>query len=199
MEWAVHTLSVFVWCCTYKLIIPFVLIYTEHMTDVDYNVPVFAALICLAYALCCLRQPFHLMILAAGEYKNTQNIYIVGAVMNLALSILAVNRWGLIGVAVGTIAAMLYQMLHTGYYVIKHLKVSSWKRSVKQLLFDVISIALVLAVTSMLSGTASTWLSWIFLAVKYSSVIAVCIIAANLVFYNRASMRILKKIFMKKR
>lgn len=198
-EWIIHGLSVFIWCCTYRLIVPFVLIYTEHMTDVDYNVPVFATLICLAYALYCLRLPFHFMVLASGEYKNTQNIYIVGALLNLSLSVFAVNRWGLIGVTIGTIVAMLYQMLHTGYYVIRHLKVSSWKRSAKQILFDIFSVALVLAVTSMLSGTADTWLSWIFLAVQYTAVIAACIAAANLVFYREASMGILKKIFKTKR
>ena len=121
-EWAVHALCLFLWCCTYKLIIPFVLVYTKNVTDVNYDVPVFAALICLAYALYCLRLPFNEMILAAGHYKNTQGIFITAALLNLFFSVLAVNRWGLIGVTVGTIVAMLYQMLHMGYYVIKHLR-----------------------------------------------------------------------------
>ena len=196
-EWMVHGLSLFVWCCTYKLIVPFVLIYTEHMTDVDYNVPVFAALICIAYALYCLRLPFNSMILAAGHYKNTQNIYVVGAVMNLSLSILAVSRWGLIGVAVGTIAAMLYQVIHMGYYVLKKLKVHSFRESAKQYVFDVVTILLVLFATSWISGTELTWLGWIILAVKHAAVIAVCIAAANLVFYNKASMQILNKVMKK--
>ena len=197
-EWMVHGLSLFVWCCTYKLIVPFVLIYTEHMTDVDYNVPVFAALICIAYGLYCLRLPFNSMILAAGHYKNTQIIYVVGALMNLSLSILAVSRWGLVGVAVGTIAAMLYQVLHMGYYVLKELKVHSFRQSAKQFVFDVGTILLVLCVTGGIAGTEATWLGWVILAVKHAVVIAVCIIAANLVFYNKASMQIIHKV-MKKR
>lgn len=197
-EWMVHGLSLFVWCCTYKLIVPFVLIYTEHMTDVDYNVPVFAALICIAYGLYCLRLPFNSMILAAGHYKNTQIIYVVGALMNLSLSILAVSRWGLVGVAVGTIAAMLYQVLHMGYYVLKELKIHSFRQSAKQFIFDVGTILLVLFVTGGISGTEATWLGWVILAVKHAVVIAVCIIAANLVFYNKASMQIIRKV-MKKR
>ena len=198
-EWIVHTLALFVWCCTYKLIVPFVLIYTEHMTDVDYNVPVFAALICIAYALYCLRLPFNSMILAAGHYKNTQGIYIVGAVLNLTLSILAVNRWGLIGVAVGTIAAMLYQLLHMGYYVIKQLGVHSFGRTFKQCAFDIFAVVLVLCATSIISETEASWLGWILLAVKHAVVIAVCVLGANFVCYNKKFMGILHKITKKKR
>ena len=193
-EWFVHSLTVFVWCCTYKLIVPFVLVYTEHMTDANYNVPVFAALICIAYTLYCLRLPFNEMILAAGHYRNTQKIFITAAAINLVISILAVKYWDLIGVAIGTIVAMLYQMLHMGYYVIKHLKVHSLRRSVKQCLFDIITTVLILCVTGLISGTELSWLGWIVLAVKHAVVIAVCILAANYVFYHKESMQLVSKL-----
>ena len=198
-EWLIHNLSLFVWCCTYKLIIPFVLIYTEHTTDINYDAPVFAALICLAYALYCLRLPFNSMILAAGHYKNTQGIYIAGAAINVTLSILAVSRWGLVGVAMGTIAAMLYQVLHMGYYVIANLKIHSFRKTVKQCIFDILVIALVLFATSGIAGTGGSWLGWILLAVEHAVVIAVCIFGANLVCYNKATMQIINKVLKMKR
>ena len=193
-EWLIHSLSLFVWCCAYRLIVPFVLIYTEGMTDANYAVPVFAALICIAYGLYCFRLPFHTMILAAGHYKKTQGIYIAGAAVNLILSILAVNRWGLVGVAMGTIAAMLYQVLHMGYYVIAHVQVHSFRQSIRQAFFDMLVIVLILFATSFVSGTGGSWVGWIVLAVKYAAVIGVCILTANLVFYREASMQILKKV-----
>ena len=193
-EWIVHGLSVFVWCCTYKLVVPFVLIYTEHMTDVDYNVPVFAALICTAYGLYCLRLPFNSMILAAGHYRNTQSIYIVGAMLNLTLSILAVNRWGLIGVAIGTIAAMLYQLLHMGYYVIKRLDVHSLKQTAKQFIFDIITVILVLGATRVISATEATWLGWVILAIKHAVVIGTCIAVMNFVVYRQKCLQIIRKV-----
>lgn len=197
-EWLLHGLVVFVWCCTYNLIVPFVLVYTEHMTDANYNEPLFAALICIAYGLYCLRLPFNSMILATGHYKNTQGIYIAGAVINLTLSVLAVNRLGLIGVALGTAVAMLYQVLHMGYYVMMHLQVHSFRRSGRQFLFDIVTIVLALYATSMISGTEASWLGWIFLAVKHAVVIAGCILALNFVFYHKETMEIAKKISKKR-
>ena len=193
-EWIVHGLSLFVWCCTYKLIVPFVLIYTEHMGDVNYNEPVFAALICTAYVLYCLRLPFNEMILAAGHYKNTQHIFIKAASINLISSILAVRHWGLIGVAIGTIAAMLYQMLHMGYYVIRHLKVHSFGLAVKQYVVDVFTVIFVLCATSVIPGTEATWLGWIVLAVQNALVIVACILVSNFVFYHESSMQILRNV-----
>lgn len=198
-EWLIHAVSLFLWCCTYKLIVPFVLIYTEHMTDVNYDEPLFAALICLAYALYCLRLPFNSMILASGHYKNTQKIYIAGAVINVILSILAVSRLGLIGVTLGTIAAMLYQLVHMGYYVIRNLKVHSFLRTVKQYIVDGITIILVLCTTSMISGAEASWLGWVFLALKYAIVIAVCVLGANLMCYNKETMLMIQKVLRKKK
>lgn len=197
-EWVVHALVLFLWCCTYKLIVPFVMVYTKDVTDVNYNVPMFAALICAAYMLYCLRLPFNEMILAAGHYKNTQGIFILAAFLNLFFSILAVKHWGLIGVTVGTIVAMLYQMLHMGYYVMKHLKVHSFRRAAKQCVCDIITIIFILCATSVISGTEVSWMGWIILAVKHAVVIVICIIASNFLFYNKESMQIARKVFQKK-
>lgn len=194
MEWLLHAVVVFVWCCTYNLIVPFVLIYTEHMTDVNYNVPIFAALICIAYGLYCLRLLFNEMILAAGHYKNTQCIFITAACVNLTLSVFAVSRWGLIGVAVGTIVAMLYQMLHMGYYVIRHLKVHSFTQTAKQFAVDGITVMIILYITRLISGAEATWLGWFILALKHAAVIAVCTLAVNCVFYYNVTMQMLRKI-----
>ena len=82
--------------------------------------------------------------------------------------------------------------------MLKELKVHSFRQSAKQFVFDVGTILLVLCVTGGIAGTEATWLGWVILAVKHAVVIAVCIIAANLVFYNKASMQIIHKV-MKKR
>lgn len=196
-EWVVHTLILFIWCCTYALIGPFVEIYTANVTDINYHVPVFAALICIAYGLFCMRINFHNMILAAEHYKGTQWIYIVGAAMNLILSILAVGRWGLIGVTVGTIAALLFQVLYMARYVIVRLKLYSVAQMVKQYALDAVAVTFVLFVIGDMSNPDATWLGWIVLAVKESILIALCILAVNVVFYYREAMQKLRSILQK--
>ena len=196
-EWIIHGLVLFVWCCTCKLIVPFVLVYTKDVTDVNYNVPVFAILFCLGNALYCLRLPFNTMILAAGHYKSTQGIYIFGALINLVVTVLAVNCWGLEGVAVGTIVTMLYQVIRMGSYVIQRLQIHSFGRSAKQLLVDGITIAGFLLLSSVIRETEVSWFGWIILAVKHALVALLCIFVTNYVFYRQYVMQIASRIFRK--
>lgn len=119
-EWCIHTGTTYVFACTAALIVPFVRVYAAGINDVNYIQPAFAILLTLANAMHCLRLPYNIMVLAAGHYKQTQRNYIVAAIINIVLSVLTVKAWGLIGVAIGTLAAMAYQTLWLALYDSKH-------------------------------------------------------------------------------
>ncbi len=72
LVWTIHTSVVFVFGCVAVLIVPFVKVYTFGVNDADYDVPLFALLITLAYAVYCIRLPYNLMVLAGNHYKQTQ-------------------------------------------------------------------------------------------------------------------------------
>lgn len=184
-EWVVHLSVVVLWCCTYKLIVPFVLVYTRNVHDANYNVPIFALLLCIAYAIYCLRLTYNVLILAVGHYKQTQNIFIIAACINLISSIILVKKWGLIGVAVGTIAGMLYQTFHMQYYCIKKLNIYSYKDFAKQLFVDLISIIMVCLVSKKIYISSVTWFSWLILAIEITIVIIIIVGVVNRIFYKQ--------------
>ena len=80
VEVGLHILAVLFFSCTSMLILPFVMIYTNGINDVNYIQPLFADAIVLANAMHCLRMPYNIMILAAGHYKQTQHNYIIAAI-----------------------------------------------------------------------------------------------------------------------
>ena len=127
IEWLLHTGTVFIFGCTGVLIVPFVMVYTQGVNDANYIVPMFAVLITIAHAAHCLRLPYNILILAAGHYKQTQWNYIIAAVMNVLVSVLTVKFWGLIGVAIGTLVAMVYQTIWMANYDSKHILNISFK------------------------------------------------------------------------
>ena len=102
-------------------LVPFVRAYTAEVGDADYARPLFALLMTLAYGAQSVRDPYDKLILAAGHYRQTRANYIAAAAMNLGISLLAVRRWGLEGVAAGTLAAMAYQTVYMALYDGKHL------------------------------------------------------------------------------
>lgn len=192
-EWVIHTAVIFIFGCTGFLVIPFIQCYTKNFTDAEYIQPLFAALIVMAHGCHCLRLPYNLMIFAAGHYKETQNNYIIASVINILVSVLCVKAWGLVGVAIGTLAAMLYQTVWMAFYNAKHLVKRSVLLFAKQCFVDVLTVACFALIPLARELSEVSYLNWIFLAVEEAAVFLAVTVAVNLVFYRPYLLQLLKK------
>lgn len=109
------TFAVGVVCCI--LILPFVSIYTAGVVDANYNQPLFAVLLICGSMVHCLMLPYSITISAAGHYRETKAGAIGEVFVNLLLSVLLVRPFGLIGVAIGTLTAMVFRLLYSVWYL----------------------------------------------------------------------------------
>lgn len=199
-EWVIHTGTTFVFGVTAVLIVPFVRVYTLGINDADYIQPLFAVLIVTANAAHCLRLPYNIMILAAGHYKQTQKNYIIATVINIVISVLAVKVWGLIGVAIGTLAAMAYQTVWMAWYDSKNLIKWPFKCFIKQILVDAVTVILCGFVSSLFSMHSVSYFCWIINAVEVAVTWLAIMIIINVVFYRDKMLRMVnmvKKKFVK--
>lgn len=115
-EMKFNYLVTFVFSCSIVLICPFVLTYTDGITDANYNVPIFGVLMVIAFAIYCYRLPYYNLIKAAGHYKETQNSAIIEMIINLVISIVLVIFIGLEGIAIGTLCATAYRTIYLIIY-----------------------------------------------------------------------------------
>ncbi|MDE5539332.1 MAG: polysaccharide biosynthesis C-terminal domain-containing protein, partial [Bacilli bacterium] len=122
------------------LITPFVLLYTKNVTDINYYEPIFGLLLILSEAIFCIKEPFVNIAYSAGKFKEIKKHAYIEAGLNIVISIILVNMYGLIGVAIGTLIAMTYR---TAYHIIylksNILKRSLWKFMKKLICFSVIT------------------------------------------------------------
>lgn len=189
-EWVIHTGTTFVFGVTAVLIVPFVRVYTLGINDANYIQPLFAILIVAANAAHCLRLPYNIMILAAGHYKQTQNNYIIAAIMNIVVSVLAVKAWGLIGVAIGTLIAMGYQTIWMAWYDSKNLIKWPTINFIKQILIDLGTVILCWVACSVLSMKSISYTAWLFNAVEVATVWLIIMFIINLIFYRDKMLRL---------
>ncbi|QTE67032.1 polysaccharide biosynthesis C-terminal domain-containing protein [Clostridiales bacterium] len=112
----IHVVTILAFGCVALFLVPFVQVYTDGITDANYTRPLFALLLTLAYGFQSIRDPYDKLILASGHFKQTQKNYIIAAVLNFGISVVAVQFWGLEGVALGTLAAMAYQAVYMAMY-----------------------------------------------------------------------------------
>lgn len=183
-EWIIHTTTTFVFGCTLVLIIPFVLVYTKGINDANYNQPLFAVLIVLAYAAYCYRLPYHIVIKAGGHYKQTQNCYMIAAILNIVVSVMSVKWFGLIGVAVGTLVAMVYQTVWMAWYDSKNIICWPIKRFIKQIAIDVIIMAVGYVTSTQIRLSGLTYVNWVILALKTGLLWIGITGVVNILFYR---------------
>jgi len=195
-EWLIHTLVMLLFSCTALLIVPFISVYTKGITDTNYIQPVFGILISLSTGMYCLRLPYNIIVLAAGHYKQTQASAIIEASINLIVSIILVFNYGLIGVAIGTLAAMTYRTIYLAHYIsnIIHYSFSSF---IKHVFVDVLSMVTIFIIVNNQNLLVTNFGSWIILAIKVLSENLVIIGIINFVFYKDSCTLFLKKIFGK--
>lgn len=193
-EWLIHTGTTLVFTLTAVLIVPFVQVYTHGVNDANYMQPLFGVLLVAANSGHCLRLPYNIMILAAGHYKQTQHNYIIAAVMNIAISIICVKQFGLIGVALGTLAAMVYQTVWMAWYNSKNFIQWPMKNFFKQMAVNAVSAVSIFIVSGYFTMTGVSYLEWVILAIKVTFSGIVVALLINYVFYKGFMLEITAKL-----
>lgn len=185
VEWIIHTIVTMVFSIAAICIVPFVSVYTRGITDANYIAPAFGVLLVLAYAVQCLRIPYFRMIKAAGHFKETQNGAYISAALNVIITVSAVYKFGLIGVAAGTLIAMLYHTCYFVWYLRKNIICRSELFFVKYMLTDTLIGVISFAVSSILTSKCNTYFEWTIFACKTSAIVMLVSIIINTVFYRQ--------------
>lgn len=198
VETAIHIIVTFLFTVTGKLIIPFIQVYTKGINDTNYIVPVFGFIIVMAYASLSLRLPYFMIVLAAGHYKQTQNASFIQVGINLILSFALVAKFGLNGVAAGTLAAMLYHTTYFALYLRKNILNIKFSRYILHLLIDAVCAVVCIFATKWIQLADVTYSSWFLMALKVSGICFVIVMAVNAVVY-RKNFAMMKKMLKVKR
>ena len=107
----IHMLTTVFFSTASITVFSFIQIYIKNVSDTNYVQPIFGILIITAEFVYCLRSPYNSVIYAAGKFKETNIPAAIEAGLNIIISIVLVSvfKFGLVGVAVGTLIAMSYR------------------------------------------------------------------------------------------
>lgn len=196
-EYITFMLVAFMFGVTGLLITPFVSIYTTGLTDADYFQPLFGVLIVVAEALYLLKFPHLNLAYSADKFKEISRPAFVEAGLNIIISVSLVPFFGLIGVAIGTIVAMLYRLIFHVYYTSKIVPGRHQFIFYRKLILFIIATAIGVAGCLFVPVGNGTVMSWIWHAVLYSVIIGVVLLTISLLFF-RNEIKFLKN-YLKRR
>lgn len=196
-EWFVHTGVSLIFTVTSLLIVPFVMLYTSKIIDVNYSKPLFSDLLLFAYVMYTIRLPYISIIFAAGHYKQTQYISILEAILNIIVSIICVQIWGLCGVALGIATAMTYSTIAMAYYSHKNILYRSFGCVLKHYVVDVLIIISIIVTTKWLVYMKTSYIAWTIMATKVTFIALAVTLSINLIFYRSETNKLFKKVYVK--
>ena len=159
----VLTFSLF--CIANIFILPFMTLYTSGITDIDYVDQYLPYLIVATNLLSNGRNSSSQIIEYAEHFKQTQWRSILESVINIVVSLVCVFQFGIYGVLLGTIAALLYRTNDMIIYANKKiLHRSPWKTYRRWLvnlaLFVVVTMLSKLLFTHILLNTYPRIILW---------------------------------------
>lgn len=109
----------------YVFLIPFLKLYTKGVTDIDYLDYRLPVLFVLMQLLSYSKRPFNQVVNMAQRFKETKWRSVVEAIINLLVSTIAVPKFGIYGVLIGSIVALGYRLVDLIIYTNKIMNVSN--------------------------------------------------------------------------
>ena len=183
-EFFMFSLTTVLFTSMASLILPFISLYTSGVTDVNYYRPFFAYALVLAEAIYCIRIPYHSVVLAAGHFKETRNGAFAEAFINVIISVLLVKKLGLIGVATGTMVAMLFRTIQYAVYLSKNiLKRSMWLFVKRVVVYSLTTLLIIIVVNNIPGLEISSYISWVVYAIIVTIVATVITFLVGLLLY----------------
>lgn len=181
------TLITIVYIITVVMILPFIKIYTTGITDANYYRPVFAVLITLAELMWSIRLPYNSVTLAAGHFKETRKGAWIEVFLNLIISIILVFKFGMVGVAIGTLVAMTVRtiefMYHTSKYILKRKQEENIKRVIILILEMVILVPVGFSIIKFVE--VNSYITWAVLAIMVAVISSLGVGIVNGIIYRK--------------
>lgn len=186
------TATVFI--ATAILIVPFVSIYTKGVTDADYLRPVFAVILVAAEGVYCLRSPYTCIIFASGHFKQTRNGAFLEAALNIVTSVVLINYCGILGVALGTLVAMLFRTTEYAMYVSNNFIPKYIFIYIKRIIAITLSSFVSLCIYYRVQYYPDNYLQWILLGCVVVVVVFMIVLAVYTIMFSGETKKCLNEM-----
>lgn len=198
-ETLISILSVVLFSTAAVMIVPFVRIYTSGITDAQYIDPAFAITLIIASLIYSLRTPYGYMIIAAGRYKETRIAAYGEAIINISISIIFVIKYGLVGVAIGTVLATLFRMIYYAIYLSRHVLYRSVGLWIKRMTVNTVAFTSIYVIGKTITAhmAMNNYFEWAISGVIITFISGMITLSIYLIVYNSDIIAILQKGFGK--
>lgn len=176
----------------YVFIVPFLSLYTAGVNDVDYLDYKLAFLFFAMNILSSGRNSSVMVINYAGHFKNTIRQTVTEAVINVVCSLVFINVFGIYGVLMGTIAALMYRMIDMVIYSNKKLLNRSSFITFRRWILNLGISFIVIFVTHKININADSY----FLLILSATIIGIIIFTVFMIINSLLEYKVSKNLLL---
>lgn len=190
----IHLVSTAIFATASVCIFSFIRIYVRNITDADYIQYSFGYTILAAEYMYCMRLPYNSVIFAAGRFKETKISAYIEAGINLVSSLILVNSYGLFGVALGTLLAMVYRTAYFIWYLRRHLLYLRASDEGKNFLASVLAFVLLILFFPRGLMSADNFISWGIRAAGVFVICSIITLAAHFLIAGKETVQLFRTV-----
>jgi O-antigen/teichoic acid export membrane protein len=165
----------------YLLTLPFIRLYTAGVTDVNYVDELLPLLFCCVQILTWIRYASGNLTSLAGYANKIGKISIIEAGINVGLTILFVNIWGIRGALFATIVALLFKSNYLLVFANKIILKRGVFRSYRVCLSNIILFICFVALNNVINLNIDSYLTFLWKATVVSLIVYILFYLYNLV------------------
>ena len=177
---------------TFVMIMPFILLYTQGVTDTNYNLPWIGFLMVLNGLMFNMKTPQGMLVISAGLYKETRWQTTTQAMIMLIFGIVLGKMYGLYGILIASILSNLYRDIDLVYFIPKYVTKLPKKNTVYRITAVCIITALIYIPYLYIHINISSFFMWIIMTLGVM-LYALIIIVIYIVVFERKTLNGLKE------
>lgn len=197
-EFVYYNLIGIAFTVTFVTIQPFIRLYTDGVTDIDYNVPVIAGLFVVSGLLYNLKTPQGMLTLAAGLYREQRVQITLQGMILLVLGVGLTAEYGIVGVLIAVIASNVFRDVEIPYFVHKTLlresHISTYKSMFRCLSFSVIATFFI---EEHMYVEVFSYVEWVVYVVQVVAAVVLMFTAKSFIVERDAMQHCLSRIRMR--
>lgn len=181
------------------LITPFVLIYTRGINDANYNQNLFGVLLLISEAIYLLKYPHLNLSYSANKFKKITIPAFIESLLNIVISICLVNKFGIIGVTIGTIIAMTYRLIFHVSFTKKIIRNRNCWDFYRKIFIFACGTFLGLIVCYFIPMLKISIINWLLYAVVYFIIFGCIYLCVSIIFFKKELLFIKHYLIKKER
>lgn len=161
-QWVTISISTIFLISVQSVILPFIKLYTSQVKDILYVIPLVAFLFSINAFFEIYLNIFGSIANSSGRFKEMRNIALIGAIINLGLSLLLVNKFGIVGVLMGTLVAYIIMMIQQSYLVNVKILNHGMNQTLKMILINGIVLIVSFYLTNLMDLEFSGYMEFLY-------------------------------------